>query len=117
MAEDVFAKGPHDFGDVPEVAVLMGSPSDWSTMELTHKWLSDFGIGHEVRVISAHRTPGRHEAYVSAAKERGTKLFICAAGLAAHLAGVTAAVTDLPVLGVPMTVSYTHLTLPTTPYV
>ena len=71
-------------------------------MELTHKWLADMDIGHEVRVISAHRTPARHEAYVSSAKERGTKLFICAAGLAAHLAGVTAAVTELPVLGVPM---------------
>ena len=102
MSEDVFARGPHDRGDVPEVAVLMGSPNDWATMKACAAKLEELGVGFEVRVISAHRTPGRHATYVEAAKERGTKLFICAAGLAAHLAGVTAATTDLPVIGVPM---------------
>lgn len=99
---DVFATGPYDFGDVPQVSILMGSASDWPTMKHCKAMLEKLSIGHEVRVISAHRTPARHEEYVGAAKERGTKVFICAAGLAAHLAGVTAATTDLPVIGVPM---------------
>ena len=102
MPEDVFARGPFDSGDAPEVAILMGSASDWSTMALCAAKLTELGVGHEVRVISAHRTPERHAAYVGKAKERGTKVFICAAGVAAHLAGVTAATTDLPVIGVPM---------------
>jgi 5-(carboxyamino)imidazole ribonucleotide mutase len=84
------------------VAVLMGSANDWKQMEPAVEALGLLGIGCDIRVISAHRTPERHASYVRGAEARGIELFICGAGYAAHLAGVTAALTPLPVLGVPL---------------
>lgn len=86
----------------PLVAVLMGSKSDWDVMRHTHETLDRFGIPHECRVLSAHRTPKETADYVAAAEGRGLEVIIAAAGGAAHLAGVCAAHTVLPVLGVPM---------------
>ncbi len=86
----------------PRVAVIMGSQSDWEVMQSTVKVLKDFGVSCEARVMSAHRTPDLVAEYVRAAPGRGTKCIIAAAGGAAHLAGVVAAHTTLPVLGVPM---------------
>lgn len=84
------------------VNVLMGSKSDWETMQHCVSALDDLGISNEVRVLSAHRTPRQAVEYVESAPERGTRVFVCAAGGAAHLAGVVAGHTTLPVLGVPM---------------
>jgi 5-(carboxyamino)imidazole ribonucleotide mutase len=86
----------------PLVAILMGSKSDWETMRLADEMLTRFGVPHEARVLSAHRTPHETADYVSGAESRGIEVFIAAAGGAAHLAGVTAAHTTLPVLGVPI---------------
>jgi 5-(carboxyamino)imidazole ribonucleotide mutase len=86
----------------PVVGVIMGSKSDWEAMSEAVKALDALGIPNEARVISAHRTPDRHHAYVTGAKARGLKAIIAGAGAAAHLAGVTAALTELPVLGVPL---------------
>lgn len=86
----------------PRVAILMGSRNDWETMKPAVETLERLGIGYEARVISAHRTPGRLVAFVEGAESRGVTAFICGAGGAAHLAGVTAAHTLLPVLGVPI---------------
>jgi 5-(carboxyamino)imidazole ribonucleotide mutase len=86
----------------PLVVVLMGSKSDWETMKHTSQTLAQFGVPHECRVLSAHRTPAETVDYVSAAEGRGVEVLIAAAGGAAHLAGVVAAHTVLPVLGVPM---------------
>ena len=80
----------------------MGSQSDWSVMRHVGLTLDKVGIAHESRIISAHRTPERHSVYCESAKERGIQAIIAGAGGAAHLAGVTAALTSLPVLGVPM---------------
>jgi 5-(carboxyamino)imidazole ribonucleotide mutase len=88
--------------DEARVGVLMGSASDWPTMEKTSQTLESLGIVHECNVISAHRAPKRLEAYCSTAEERGLQVLICAAGGAAHLAGVAAALTHLPILGCPM---------------
>jgi len=84
------------------VNVIMGSKSDWKTMEHASKVLTEFGVSHECRVLSAHRTPDATAAYVREAEQRGVEVIIAAAGGAAHLAGVAAAHTILPVLGVPM---------------
>jgi 5-(carboxyamino)imidazole ribonucleotide mutase len=84
------------------VAVLMGSKSDWDVMKATSEMLKKFGVGHECKVLSAHRTPKEAEAFISGAAGRGVKVIIAAAGGAAHLAGACAAHTTLPVLGVPM---------------
>ena len=86
----------------PLVAVIMGSKSDWDTMRHADETLSDFGIEHECRVISAHRSPSLAAELGSNAESRGLEVVIAAAGGAAHLAGVLAAHTTLPVLGVPM---------------
>lgn len=86
----------------PLVAVLMGSDSDLSTMRGACDVLAEFGVPCEVRVLSAHRSPQRAAAYVEAAAERGLRVIIAGAGLAAHLAGVAAAHTPLPVIGVPL---------------
>ena len=86
----------------PLVAVILGSKSDWETMRQADEVLSQFGVPHECRVLSAHRTPGRTAEYASQAESRGLEVIIAAAGGAAHLAGVCAAHTILPVLGVPM---------------
>ena len=87
----------------PLVAVLMGSKSDWETMKHTKSTLQEFGVAHECRVLSAHRTPAETAEFVETAEERGIEVIIAAAGGAAHLAGAVAAHTVLPVLGVPMT--------------
>lgn len=85
-----------------DVAVLMGSPSDWDTMQHTSAMLDDLGMAHECRAISAHRQPAQLHAFVEDAESRGVKVFIGAAGGAAHLPGVIASLTACPVLGVPM---------------
>lgn len=86
----------------PSVSVIMGSKSDFATMEHGCKILEDFGIAHEIKIISAHRTPKRLYDFCESAKERGIKIIIAGAGGAAHLPGMAAAITDLPVLGVPV---------------
>jgi 5-(carboxyamino)imidazole ribonucleotide mutase len=86
----------------PLVGVIMGSKSDWETMKRADEMLTKFGVEHECRVLSAHRTPQQTMEFVSGAEGRGMKVIIAAAGGAAHLAGVAAAHTTLPVLGVPM---------------
>ena len=86
----------------PRVAILMGSKNDWELMKPAQDALGALGVACDARVISAHRTPQRHHDYVSTARDRGIEIFICGAGFAAHLAGVTAALTPLPVLGVPL---------------
>ncbi|MCA9512751.1 MAG: 5-(carboxyamino)imidazole ribonucleotide mutase [Myxococcales bacterium] len=80
----------------------MGSANDWDKMKPAADALATLGVACDVRVISAHRTPQRHHDFVTTAEERGIEVFICGAGMAAHLAGVTAALTHLPVLGVPL---------------
>jgi 5-(carboxyamino)imidazole ribonucleotide mutase len=87
----------------PLVAIIMGSKSDWETMRQAAEVLTKFGIAHEARVMSAHRTPADTAAYASGAVERGLQVIIAGAGGAAHLAGVIAAHTVLPVIGVPVT--------------
>jgi len=87
---------------IPLVAVVMGSKSDWETMRHTADMLERFGVAHELRVLSAHRTPEETAHYAREARERGIEVIIAAAGGAAHLAGVIAAHTIVPVLGVPM---------------
>ena len=87
----------------PTVGIIMGSKSDWKdVMEHCSDMLKEFGIKQDVRVISAHRTPKRLEKFISEAEKNNYEIIICAAGGAAHLAGVTAALTTIPVLGVPM---------------
>ena len=86
----------------PFVAILMGSDSDLPVMQSTIEILKKFDITHEVRVRSAHRTPDAAKAYVKDAEARGCRVFICAAGLAAHLAGAVAGMTTRPVIGVPV---------------
>ena len=86
----------------PLVAIVMGSKSDWETMRHADETLTRFGIEHECRVLSAHRTPRLAAEYASSAESRGVEVMVAAAGGAAHLAGVIAAHTTLPVLGVPM---------------
>ena len=84
------------------VAVIMGSKSDWETMRLTSETLTQLGIPHECRVLSAHRAPDALVKYIGEAESEGVRVFIAGAGGAAHLAGVIAAKTQWPVLGVPM---------------
>jgi len=86
----------------PLVGVIMGSKSDWEAMSQADKILTEFGIPHESRVMSAHRTPALTAEYASTAAARGLEVIIAGAGGAAHLAGVVAAHTILPVIGVPM---------------
>lgn len=86
----------------PAVAIIMGSRSDWETMEHAVATLTQLEIAHEVRVLSAHRTPDALEEYLGDVEARGAQVFIAAAGGAAHLAGVVASKTLRPVLGVPM---------------
>src|SRR5216683_8351095 len=87
-------------GAKPVVGVIMGSQSDWPIMRHTTETLTALGIANEALIISAHRTPKRLDDYAGSAMARGLKIIIAAAGGAAHLAGVTAALTPLPVLGV-----------------
>src|SRR4051794_31185650 len=86
----------------PVIGIIMGSKSDWETMAHASKTLDELGVPHEVRVLSAHRTPDQLFDYVTSAESRGLKVIIAGAGGAAHLPGVSAAKTILPVLGVPI---------------
>lgn len=86
----------------PLVGIIMGSASDWDTMRNASETLTQFGIPHVSRVLSAHRTPAETAAFVSEARANGIEVLIAAAGMAAHLAGAAAAQTTLPVLGVPL---------------
>jgi len=85
-----------------DVGIIMGSRSDWDTMQHASDTLEALGVAHEVEVVSAHRTPDKLFEYASSAAERGLKVIIAGAGGAAHLPGMTAAKTRLPVLGVPV---------------
>jgi 5-(carboxyamino)imidazole ribonucleotide mutase len=86
----------------PKVGIIMGSKSDWPTMKHAADVLTELGVVHEVKVVSAHRTPERLYDYAKTAKARGLRVIIAGAGGAAHLPGMTAAMTILPVLGVPV---------------
>src|SRR5277367_1515514 len=92
--------------DAPVVAVIMGSDSDWTVMSAAAEALAEFGVPHEVRVVSAHRTPLDMAAYAQTAAGRGLKVIIAGAGGAAHLPGMVAALTPLPVIGVPVPLQY-----------
>ena len=85
----------------PRVAIIMGSRSDWPTMKGAAECLDALGVAYEAKVVSAHRTPDRLYAFAAGARDRGFKVVIAGAGGAAHLPGMTAAMTPLPVLGVP----------------
>jgi len=85
-----------------QVAIVMGSASDWDVMSHASKLLDKFGIEHESRVLSAHRTPKQLEEFIVEAEKNGTQVFIAGAGLAAALPGVVAAQTTIPVIGVPL---------------
>lgn len=86
----------------PQVGIIMGSQSDWDTMKNAHDILHELGISHEAKIVSAHRTPDRMFEYAKSARERGLKVIIAGAGGAAHLPGMVASMTSLPVLGVPV---------------
>lgn len=86
----------------PIIGVVMGSKSDWETMRSAIEVLEEFGVGHEAKIVSAHRTPERMAEYARTAEERGLEVIIAGAGGAAHLPGMIAASTVLPVLGVPV---------------
>lgn len=88
--------------NAPLVGVIMGSQSDWATMTHAVQILEEFGVAHEVQIVSAHRTPDRLIAYAKSAAERGLKAIIAGAGGAAHLPGMVASMTRVPVLGVPV---------------
>lgn len=88
--------------DQPLVGIIMGSTSDWPTMQKASEMLTEMGVAHEAKVVSAHRTPDRLYEYAETAQERGLKVIIAGAGGAAHLPGMTAAKTIVPVLGVPV---------------
>src|SRR5881392_2901812 len=87
---------------LPLVGIIMGSQSDWPTLQAAAAILDELKVPHETRIVSAHRTPDRMSAYAKSAAERGLKVIIAGAGGAAHLPGMTAAMTALPVLGVPI---------------
>ncbi|TCD11437.1 5-(carboxyamino)imidazole ribonucleotide mutase [Oricola cellulosilytica] len=85
-----------------DVAIIMGSQSDWPTMRFAAEILDELGVSHEARIVSAHRTPDRMVEFAKSAKQAGFKVIIAGAGGAAHLPGMTASMTPLPVLGVPV---------------
>ena len=89
-------------GTAPQVGIIMGSQSDWETMRATADVLADLEVAHEVRIVSAHRTPDRLVNYAKNAAGRGLHVIIAGAGGAAHLPGMAASMTPLPVLGVPV---------------
>ena len=112
-----------------KVSIVMGSQSDYKTMQLAEKTLKKIGVSFETKIVSAHRTPKRMYDYALKAEQNNIGVIIAGAGGSAHLPGMISALTSLPVLGVPieskklkgldslLSVSYTHLTLPTTPVV
>lgn len=87
---------------IPQVGLIMGSKSDWDTMKAAGQVLDALGVSYEAKIVSAHRTPQRLYDYATSAKARGVKIIIAGAGGAAHLPGMTASMTPLPVLGVPV---------------
>ena len=89
-------------GAAPEVAIVMGSQSDWPTMRCAAEALDKLGVTYEARIVSAHRTPDRLTAFAKGAADEGFKVIVAGAGGAAHLPGMVAAMTHLPVLGVPV---------------
>lgn len=89
-------------GKTPVVGIIMGSQSDWPVMQEAARMLEAMGVAHEARIVSAHRTPDRLAEYAKSAKGRGLKVIIAGAGGAAHLPGMAASMTPLPVLGVPV---------------
>lgn len=89
-------------GTAPQVGIIMGSQSDWDTMRAAADVLADLGVAHEVRIVSAHRTPDRLVDYAKNAAGRGLQVIVAGAGGAAHLPGMAASMTALPVLGVPV---------------
>lgn len=89
-------------GNAPLVGIIMGSQSDWATMRHAAEVLKTLGVAFETRIVSAHRTPDRLYDYAKSARDRGLKVIVAGAGGAAHLPGMTAALTTLPVLGVPV---------------
>ncbi|MEP1234250.1 MAG: 5-(carboxyamino)imidazole ribonucleotide mutase, partial [Alphaproteobacteria bacterium] len=93
---------PQSAADTPLVGIIMGSQSDWDTMRHAADVLAELGVPHETRIVSAHRTPDRLYDYAKAARGRGLKAIIAGAGGAAHLPGMAAALTPLPVFGVPV---------------
>ncbi len=95
-------QAPTDFGTQPKVGILMGSQSDWPVLQHAALLLQELHIPYEARITSAHRTPLRMVDYAQTARERGLQVLIAGAGGAAHLPGMVAALTTLPVLGVPM---------------
>src|SRR5580698_611837 len=86
----------------PQVGIIMGSQSDWPTLKAAADMLAALGIAHETRIVSAHRTPDRMAEYAKSAAARGIRVIIAGAGGAAHLPGMVASMTTLPVLGVPV---------------
>ena len=92
----------------PPVAIIMGSQSDWPTMRAAAAVLDELGVAYEARIVSAHRTPDRLYAFAKSARNAGFKVIIAGAGGAAHLPGMTAALTTLPVLGVPISTTALH---------
>lgn len=90
----------------PLIGIVMGSQSDWDVMNVSTKVLNDLNIPHEVRIVSAHRTPDRLYTYAKEAQKRGIKVIIAGAGGAAHLPGMLASMTTVPVLGVPVDSKY-----------
>jgi len=93
---------PQAMTDAPLVGIIMGSQSDWSTMQHAADTLAALGVPYEARIVSAHRTPKRLAQYAESARSRGLQVIIAGAGGAAHLPGMTAAMTPLPVFGVPV---------------
>lgn len=102
FSESAMSKAKQNNAEKPLVGIIMGSTSDWETMEHVAKTLQDLGVAHETRVVSAHRTPDLLFEYASLAERRGIEVIIAGAGGAAHLPGMTASKTILPVLGVPI---------------
>lgn len=94
--------------DTPQIGIIMGSNSDYPVMQLAEQMLDQFAVPYETRVVSAHRTPDLMFEYAQTARERGLKAIIAGAGGAAHLPGLVAAKTTLPVLGVPIPSKYLH---------
>lgn len=98
-------KSKKSSGHGPLIGIVMGSDSDWPVLSEAHQILNEFGVAHEVRVISAHRTPTEMLEYAETASKRGLKILIAGAGGAAHLPGMLASATRLPVIGVPINIT------------
>lgn len=102
MAIDDSPRSPEPDQENPAVSIIMGSSSDWPVMKNAAEVLQTLGVSHEVKIVSAHRTPKRLYDFAAGAADRGLKVIIAGAGGAAHLPGMTAALTPLPVIGVPV---------------